>query len=54
MQQKCRELDIQLKNGGQNTNFKLASYSSYQNGKTTFPREFFHKILVITGDCKYN
>ena len=25
-----------------------------KNGKTTFPMEFFHKIWLIIGDCKYN
>ena len=25
-----------------------------KNGKTTFPKEFFHKIWLIIGDCKYN
>ena len=25
-----------------------------KNGKTTFPKEFFHKIWLIIGECKYN
>ena len=23
-------------------------------GKTTFPKDFFHKIWLIIGDCRYN
>ena len=27
---------------------------SHQNGKTTFPKEFFHKIWLISEGCKCN
>ena len=26
---------------------------SHQNGKTPFPNEFFYKIWLILGECKY-
>ena len=25
-----------------------------KNGKTPFPKEFFHKFWLLIGDCKYN
>ena len=35
-------------------NFKLASIKfPTKSGKTTFPKEIFHKIWLIIGDCTF-
>ena len=38
------------KNLNSNSRHKI----SHKNGKITFPKEFFHKIWLMIGECKYN
>ena len=41
------------KNLNSNSRHKNIKVST-RNGKNTSPKEFFHKIWLIIGDCKYN
>ena len=54
-------MDILFQNGGKKTKTKTKKHLKFRNinfpnknGKTIFPKEFFHKIWLINKECKYN